>query len=194
MSLQKPPTYSQIKRSFCLGQVTQLQEIARQIYHEALGQTYARVAPAQQALELDCLFQNEDFFQSFKYYLAKGVAETLGVNDRQVQAIYLFEPVDHSEAETSQYQPSETPIHLLVVVSKTSAALDAFIEALEQSLTRFVNKLVSPLLAERRSILNVMLVTKEAVEQRQGYASLISSIPAPPFKLWERTLTTENNL
>jgi hypothetical protein len=49
-------------------------------------------------------------------------------------------------------------------------------------------------LAESRSILDVILVTEEAVEQRQGYASLISSILAPPFKLWERPLNAENNL
>jgi hypothetical protein len=194
MSLQETLSYAQIKGAFSLGQVTYLQEITQKICKAALCQMQAGMTPAQQALGVKYLLQNQEFFQRFKYYLAKGVAETLGINDRQVQAIYLFEPVSQPEAETGQYQPLEATIHLLVVVSKASAALDAFIEAIEQSLTRYVNKLPSPLLAESRSILDVILVTEEAVEQRQGYASLISSILAPPFKLWERPLNAENNL
>lgn len=170
-----------------MGQVTHLREIAQKICHEALCQTYARMTPVQETLEEDYLLQNQGFFQSFKYHLAKEVAETLGANDRQVQAIYLFEPATNPDAETGQDQPLDATLHLLVVVSKFSAALDAFIEALEQGLTRRLKEeLPSPLLAERRFILNVILVTEEAVEQRQGYASLISSILAPPFKLWAR--------
>ncbi len=122
MSLQKADSYSKIKGAFSLGQVTYLQEIARKICNEALCQMYIRVTPVQQSLALECLLQNQEFFYSFKYHLAKGVAETLGANDRHVQTIYLFEPTARPEAEIGQYQPSEATIHLLVVVSKPSAA------------------------------------------------------------------------
>jgi hypothetical protein len=188
ISLQKSSSYSKIEGTFSLKHITHLQEIAQKICDEALCRTYARMAPVQQALGVEYLLQHQDFFQSFKYHLAKEVAETLGANDNHVQAVYLFEPATNPDAETGQDQPLDATIHLLVVVSKSSAALDAFIEALEQGLSRYLNELPSPLLAGRRSILNVLLITEESVEQRQGYASLISSILAPPFKLWERTL------
>jgi hypothetical protein len=186
MTLQKINSYSKIERAFSPGQVTELQEIAQKICNEALCQTSGNRAAGQQSLAAEYLPQNQDFFQSFKYHLAKGVAETLGANDRHAQGIYLFEPATNPEAEMGQSQPLEATIHLLVVVSKPSAALDAFIEALEQGLTRCVNELSSLVLAECHPLLNVILVTEEAVEQRQGYASLVSSILAPPFKLWER--------
>jgi hypothetical protein len=186
MTLQKTNSYSKIEGAFSPGQVTDLQEIARKICSEALYQASGKMTLAQQALGLECLLQKQEFVQSFKYYLAKGVAETVGTNDRHARAIYLLEPATNPEAEMGQPQPLEATLQLLVVVSKPSAALDAFIEALERGLSRYLNELCSPLLAGRRSILNVILVTEQAVKQRQGYASLISSILTPPFKLWER--------
>jgi len=166
-------------------QVTQLQDVTHKISKEALTQTYSKMVPVQQSLGLEYLLQRDDFFQSFKYCLAKGVAKTVGTNDRQVQAVYFFEPSTNPDAETGECLPPEATIHLLIIVSKPSAALDAFIEALDQELTRNVNEMPSSLLAESRSILNAVILTEEAVEQRQGYASLVLSILAPPFKLWE---------
>ena len=49
-----------------------------------------------------------------------------------------------------------------------------------------VQALPSPLLADRRSILDVNVVTEEAVKHKTGSANLLSSIFAPPLKLWER--------
>jgi hypothetical protein len=192
MTLQKINA-STVKEGGYPGHVTHLQEVAQRICKEALCQTYAEIAPVQQSLDLEQLLQNRDFFRSFKYYLSKGVAETFGANDKRVQVIYLFEPAGQPDADMGQHQPPETTLHLLVVVSKTSAALDAFTEALDRCLARHLNELPLPLPAKRRSILNVLLVTEEAVEQRQGYASLISSILAPPFKIWEHTLNSQNS-
>jgi hypothetical protein len=184
MSLQKTNSYSKIEEVFSPGQVTHLQEVARNLCHEALGQVSGEMAPVQQSPGLDRLLQKREFFQSFKYHLAKGVAETLGTNDRHVQAVYIFEPAPN--AETGRYQPPALTIHLLVVVSKPSAALDAFIEALERGLSQYLKELSPALLAGRCSLMNVILVTEAAIEQRQGYASLISSILTSPFKVWER--------
>lgn len=177
---------SEIKETQPISQVTQLQDVARNIQNEALLQTYAKMVPVQQSLGLEYLLKNRDFFESFKYSLAQGVAQTLGTNDRQVQSIYLFEPSLNPDAETGEELPPEATIHLLVIVSKSSAALAAFIEALDYQLTRCLNQMPSPLLAGSRSILNAVVLTEEAVDQHQGYGSLVSSMLAPPFKLWER--------
>ena len=167
-------------------QVTRLQDLTHKIREDALGQSYAKMVPVQQSLGLEYLLQRRDFFQSFKYNLAKGIAEALGTNDRQVQHVYLFEPSANPDAETEEYLPLEAVIHLLVVAGKPSAALETFIQALDQSLVEYLNEMPSPLLAGRQSILNAVVLTQEAVEQRQGYGSLVSSILAPPFKLWGR--------
>ena len=177
-----------IRETRPINQVTQLQELALKIQNEALAQAYAKMVPVQQALGLEYLLKNRDFFQSFKYYLAEGVAKTVGANDRQLQAVYLFEPSTNPDAETGECLPLEATIHLLIVVSNPSAALDIFVEALDNGLTRHLNQMPSPLLAKCSSILNAIVLSKEAVDQRQGYASLVSSILAPPFKLWERAV------
>ncbi|MCB0190714.1 MAG: hypothetical protein KDJ65_02110 [Anaerolineae bacterium] len=176
----------EVKETLPISQVTQLRDLAQNIQDKALFQTYAKMVPVQRSLGLEHLLKNRDFFESFKYSLAKAVAQTLGTNDRQVQTVYLFEPSVNPDAEAGEELPLEATVHLLVVVSKHSAALDAFIEALDQGLTRCLNQMPLPFLVESRSILNAVILTQEAVEQRQGYASLISSILAPPFKLWER--------
>lgn len=168
------------------NQVTQIEDVIYKIREDAIVQTYAKMVPVQQSLGLEFLLQHHDFFQSFKYNIAKGIAEALGTNDKQVQKVYLFEPSANPDAETGEYLPLEAIIHLLVVASKPSAALDTLIQALDQSLAGYLNEMPSPLLAERHSILDVVVLTQEAVEQRQGYASLVSSILAPSFKLWER--------
>ncbi len=175
-----------VEEPLSIRQVTQLRDLARNIRDEALFQTYAKMVPAQQTLGLEYLLKNQDFFESFKYSLAKGVAQTLGMNDRQVQAVYLFEPSTNPDAETGEYLPLEATIHLLIVVNNSSAALDIFVEALDHGLTRHLNEIPSPLLARGKSFLNAVVLTQEAVEQRQGYGSLVSSILAPPFKLWGR--------
>jgi hypothetical protein len=177
---------SEIKETQPISQVTRLQDVALKIQTEALNQTYAKMVPVQLSLGLEYLLKDRNFFQSFKYHLAKAVAQTLGKNDRQVQTVYLFEPSLNSDIETGEDLPLEATVHLLVVVSRPSPALETFIEALDLRLTRCLNQMPLPLLAESRSILNGVVLTEDAIEQRQGYGSLVLSILAPPIKLWER--------
>lgn len=181
-------TLSQIEISGPLssGPVTYLNTIAKRICSEAMVKTYDKLAPVEQELSLENLLQRRELFQSFKYSLAKGVAETLAANDRRVQAAYLLEPSVNADAETEEDLPLEATIHLVVVVETTSAALEALIASLDRGLTQCVQELPSPLLANRRSILDVSLVTEEAVKQKTGSANLLFSIFAPPLKLWER--------
>lgn len=166
--------------------VTHLDTIAKRIHHEALVETYNKLVPVEQELSLEGLLQRRALFQSFKYGLAKGVAETLAANDKQVRTVYLFEPSANPDAEVEEYLPLEATIHLLVVVETTSAALEALIASLDRGLAQCVQELPSPLLADRCSILDVILVTEEAVKHKTGYANLLFSVFAPPLKLWER--------
>lgn len=175
----------EITGTLSTGPVTHVDSIAKRICHQALVETYDKLVPVEQALSLEHLLQRRALFQSFKYSLAKGVAETLAANEKRVRMVYLFEPSANPDAEAEEYLPLEATIQLLVVVETTSAALEAMIASLDRGLVQCVQKLPSPLLADCRSILDVNLVTEEAVKHKTGYANLLSSIFAPPLKLWE---------
>ncbi len=175
----------EITGTLSTGLVTHLDNIAKRICHQALVQTYNKLVPVEQELNLEHLLQRRPLFQSFKYSLAKGVAETLAANDKRVWRIYLLEPSANPDAEAEADLPLEATIHLVVVVENTSAALESLIASLDRGLAECVRELPSPLLADCRSILDVNLVTEEAVKQKTGYANLLSSIFAPPLKLWE---------
>lgn len=168
------------------GAVTHVDSIAKRICHQALVETYDKLVPVEQELSLERLFQRRALFQSFKYSLAKGVAETLVTNDKRVRTVYVFEPSANPDAEAEEDLPLEATLHLLVVVETTSAALEALIASLDRGLVQCLKELPSPLLADRRSILDVNVVTEEAVKHKTGSANLLSSIFAPPLKLWER--------
>jgi hypothetical protein len=175
-----------IADAFSTGPVTHVDNIAKRICHQALVETYDKLVPVEQELSLERLLHRRALFQSFKYSLAKGVAETLAANDKRVRTVYLFEPSANPDAEAEEDLPLEATIHLLVVVETTSAALEALIASLDRGLVQCVQALPSPLLADRRSILDVNVVTEEAVKHKTGSANLLSSIFAPPLKLWER--------
>ncbi len=168
------------------GSVTHLQKIADKICQNALAETYDKVAPVEKALKLETLLSRRALFQSFKYSLAKGVAQALAGHDRQVRAVYLFQPAANPDVEASEFLPPEVTIHLLVRVETPSAALDAFTASLDRGLVQCLQELSTSMFAGCRSILDVILLTEEAVESQTGYAGLLSSIFAPPVELWQR--------
>ena len=168
------------------GSVTQLQKIADNICQNALAETYDKLVPGEKALKLEALLQRRALFQSFKYSLAKGVAQALAEHDRRVQAVYLFQLAANPEVEAGEFLPLETTIHLLVRVETSSAALDAFTASLDRGLAQCLQQLSTSLFTGCDSILDVILLTEEAIERQTGYASLLSSMFAPPLELWQR--------
>ena len=67
-----------------------------------------------------------------------------------------------------------------------SAALEAFTASLDRTLTNVLNELPSELYAGRTSFLNILPITEADIEERRGYAVLLSSIYARPVKIWQR--------
>lgn len=167
-------------------QVTQLQGVARKICLEALHEAYERLVPDERVLGLEQLFQRRKFLRGFKDSLAKGVAETLARHDKRVRAVYLFEPSANPDQAVNETGSFEAILHLLVLVETPSAALAALVTALEHGFREYLQELSAITLSESRFILDVNLVTPEAVERGMGFASLLSSRVGPPLKLWER--------
>lgn len=166
--------------------VTQSHEIADTIQEDALKQAHAKLAPFQRSLDLEALFQRHDFFDGFKYSVAKSVSNVIADHDSNAKAFYLFDPSTNPDVETGEYLPMEATIHLLLLVERPSAGLEAFIASLDRALTQSLKALPSPMLATTSSILNIILITEEDIKHRRGYAALILSLFAPPLKIWSR--------
>lgn len=169
-----------------IGQVTRLQEVAETIRDNALAAARSRLLARQQEAALADLLQQQAFLSSFKNGLADGVTNVIVANDGNVQAIYLFEESTNPDSETEDALAPDMTVHLLLLVDTNSAALEAFIESLDRSLTELVRDLPSPLLTKRTSLLNVIPITQDEVDGKQGYGALLSSMFARPVKLWAR--------
>ena len=166
--------------------VTPLQEVVETIREDALILAQDRLTDAMRGLDLKHLFRRPDFVDNFKYELASGVATALSDNDPRVEAIYTYEPSANPDSELGNDMPVDATVHLLVKVQVSSAALVAFIAALDRALTASLRDLPSPKFAERESVLDVNLITGKDIEEGRGYAVILSSVFAPPLKIWQR--------
>jgi hypothetical protein len=119
--------------------------------------------------------------------LALAAANVLAAHDQSVLAIYLHDPSGWATAdrESGGDLPLDATVHLLVETIIPSAALEAFIAALDRTLTDSLRDLPSPKFAERASILNVIVVSEEEARLGLGHGKLLSSVFMPPLKIWE---------
>jgi hypothetical protein len=175
------------ERQFELNQVSSLMETAETIKEIALNKARAMLLPKDRQKDPAILLARRDFVDYFNYALSIEVAQVIARYDKRVEAIYLFEESANPDGQTEDVLSSlDLSIHLLALVSSASAALEAFVTALDRSLTVVLNDLPSESFAGRTSFLNVLPITEVDVEERRGYAVLLSSIYARPVKIWQR--------
>jgi len=176
----------EIKTEGPVVQLTRLQEAAETICDNALAAARERLPARQQDAPLAELLRLPAFLNSFKYGLAEGATNVIVANDGNVQAVYHFEESVNPDSETEEALMPDIGVHLLLLVGANSAALDAFIKSLDGTLAELIRELPSPSLAKRTSVLNVIPITQEDVNNNRGYGALLSSIFARPVKLWAR--------
>lgn len=172
------------KTETSISQVTRLQEAAETIRDDALAAARSSLTNRQQDAVIADLLQIPAFVNRFKVGLAEGATNVIVANDGNVQAVYHFEESANPDSETEEAQTPDIGVHLLLLVDSNSAALDAFIKSLDGTLTGLIRELPSPSLTKRTSILNVIPITQEDVDNKQGYGALLSSMFARPVKLW----------
>ena len=165
--------------------VTPLDEVVETIREDALTLAQERLTAPLRGLELKRLLRRPEFVENLKHGLALGIANTLAAHDANVTAIYTFDPSTNPDSDLGDTTVDPT-VHLLVVAQSSSAALEAFIASLDRALTASLNSLPAPKFEERQSILDVNILTARDVEQGRGYAILLSSVFAPPLKVWQR--------
>ncbi len=164
-----------------------LVETVELIRDKALNEARSKFPAHQQKATLSKLLQRPDFLNYFKNSLAQEVAQVIAAHDQQVLALYLFEESANPDAETEEYPAKvDLTIHLLALVTSTSAALGAFLMSLDRALAEVLRELPATVFAARSSILNVIPITQSDVEDGRGYAVLLNSFYAPPLMIWQR--------
>lgn len=164
--------------------VTPIDDVAETIRNDAIEIARQRVDGEDAGLM--SLLDRRDFFESFKYGLAVRIADVLAATDRNVLGVYTYEVDMNPDAEIGGELPLDATARLLVHVSTPSAALQAFIGALDRALLISLKELPSPFFKERAFILDVNLITDQDIQQRIGFAKLVTSPFAPPLKVWQR--------
>ena len=164
-----------------------ISELAKTIREAALAKALRerRAYDADEGL-LEMDLRRPAVFESIKDGMVQGVARALAQHDAHVQAVYAYDPSANPDNEIGDDRPLDATMHLLVLATTPSAALQAFIEALDHALTDSLHALPSQTFQIRESVLNINLFTAKDVERRLGYASLLSSLYAPAIKIWER--------
>ncbi|MDE3090241.1 MAG: hypothetical protein KGJ80_12740 [Chloroflexota bacterium] len=166
--------------------VLPMQALAETLRDDALTQARAKSSAFQRGADLRTLLAVPTFLDAFKHALARGIARTLAENVQFVQAVYTYDPSANPDSESGDDLPVRVTVHLLVLVSKPSAALEALILSLDQALTAKLSELPSDTFAQRTSLLDVNLLTEEDARCGVGYAALLSSVFAPPLRIWQR--------
>jgi hypothetical protein len=122
--------------------------------------------------------------QSYRYALAKEVAEALGALDEAVGAVYVMEYDATPEDVCFCTTGADPRIHLIVRAQRKTHALSALAAALDRALVAVYRDAVC--MPDLRSLLDVQVVDEDDVAQRSGYGAMLSSIHHPPLRLWER--------
>ena len=166
--------------------VTDTAELANQVRDAGLLSARQKLPLKDHEASLEELFKRADFLCNFKYGVAQEVSEMIAAHDARIKQVYMFEPCMNPDCESGEILPVDGSVHLLAVVSNSTAGLEAFIASLDRALIESFGELPLDLFESYTSVLNVIPVSEKDVESCQGYAAMISSIYAPPLKIWER--------
>jgi len=169
------------------AQVSSLSDLAKTIRASAIVEALSdRRSYATNEALLELELGRPVVREAVKDGLARGVARALAAHDPQVQAIYAYDPSANPDSEAGDDRPFDATVHLLAVVNTPSAALQAFIAALDRALTESLKDLPSPIFQIRESVLDINLITRHDVQERKGYAGLLSATFAPAIEIYRR--------
>ena len=153
--------------------VWHLSEVAETVCLEAINLVRQHVPALAPIGHIETLVRRPDFIGPFKCGLAVCLGKVLGANDDRVRTVF------HAD-------PTETPLHLLVLVAEPTAALAAFIAALDRALSIELHNLHIPEFAGQDRVLDVRLITPKEVRLGLGDAARLASVHSAPTRIWSR--------
>ena len=163
--------------------LTSLQEIAETIQLDALQEARSKITQPIRAADLQELLKWHEFVDYYRLALADRIARTLTAHDTNITAVYYFDPNLNPDGETETYLPVDPSINLLIEVETPSAALEAFISALDREMAAQARTLPSRFFDSLQTILNGIVCTSEDIKEKNGYAALLSSYYLRPRRL-----------
>jgi hypothetical protein len=161
-----------------------LHEMAAEIRDQAVALTREKLVPDQRQAPLDDLLALPGFRRAFVQALALGVAQALADNDLRVLAVYAHMAAPDPGAGAALQETALA--HLLVRVTAPSAALEAFVAALNGGLSASLSGITGTRFGQCQPLLDINIVTEQEVQQGVGLARLLSAVRPRPIKLWQR--------
>ncbi len=150
-----------------------LSEVAETVCLEAVNLVRQHTPALAPIGQMETLIRRPDFIGPFKCGLAVCLGKVLGANDDRVRAVF------HAD-------PAELPLCLLVLVTEPTAALAAFIAALDRALSIELHNLHVPEFAGQDRVLEVHLITPQEVRLGLGDAARLASVHSAPTGIWSR--------
>lgn len=150
-----------------------LSEVAETVCVEAVNLVRQRLPELRAISHMETLVRRPDFIGPFRCALAVCLGSVLGANDDRVRAVFHF---DHTAPE----------VRLLALVTEPTAALTAFLAALDRALAIELRTLHVPEFAVRDHVLDVHLITPQEVRLGLGEAGLLSAVQSAPIRVWAR--------
>lgn len=170
-------------------EVSTVAEIAETVRNEALTLAYKGFADAPPDGDLQKLLASPAFVNHVKYRLAIAVANVLGTYDRRVLSVhYVYNTAPDPDAPVDPDAPGDPLLHLLVLITSPTAALEAFVRGLDRALVHSLRQLPSPEFAGLTTVLDIKLFAEEESRRGTGWTAHLRSEFAPPVPLWEREL------
>lgn len=179
------PRTLDIQKAAPSPQVLPMQEVTKTILDHALAAAKDKLPVPERHASMEKLFSRPAFFSSVKYGMAQEIAAVLSENDKFMRAVYVYEPSMNPDSESGEDLPQSATVHLLVLTQR-SAALEALLDSLDRSLAAALQELAPGQFKQRASVLDANIVAEQDIQQGTGYAVLLSSLYAPPIKLWPR--------
>jgi hypothetical protein len=140
---------------------------------------------------LDSLRQgNYQACQYVKYSLAKQMGKYLGTVDKNVKAVYLYEP-DYATGiyDVNGEKPSlSSGINMIAWVDRKTAALSSLVASLDAALREAQIPLLCLDANRIFYYLDIVVVDDEEISNRRGYGAMIGSIHVDPTVLWNREM------
>lgn len=121
----------------------------------------------------------EDIHSNFRYALAKKLCLLLQV-EQGLRAVYVYGSTVKDNARIS------SDIDLVLHVEKKDHRLHLLIEKLNSELLTYYKRLVGEQAVNVNRFLDVQLVDDHEVQNKRGYATLITSLYNRPLKIWDR--------
>jgi hypothetical protein len=122
-------------------------------------------------------------WRSYRWNVATAIAGYLAALDRDIKAVYFYDPRTPSGIAGPGGGATDPVIHLIVHARRRTAALLALVGALDQALARHASQRLA--LHAMHQALDVQLITDDDAGRQVGYAALFPGLQQLPVPIWQ---------